>query len=69
MRTKLRVANLFPCVDWAAEMLKRWREFDESITEKLIFLKQHEGFIQELSHLQIHTCQLPRLGKNRCGFF
>jgi hypothetical protein len=52
MRTKLRFANLFPCVDWAVKILQQWAELDEQITKKLMFLKQHEDFIQTLNQLQ-----------------
>jgi hypothetical protein len=61
MRTKLRFANLFPCVDWAIKMLQQWAELDEQITEKLMFLKQQEAFIQTLNQLQKifkDTCEL-----------
>ena len=61
MRTKLRFANLFPCVDWAIKILQQWEELDEQITEKLMFIKHQETFIQTLHQLQKifkDTCEL-----------
>ena len=48
MRGKMRFANIFPCVDWAKKRLDNWDNLDESITEFLVFLKEHEAFIEEL---------------------
>lgn len=65
MRTKLRFANLFPCVDWAIEILNKWTNLDQEVTQKLLFLKHNEGFIQELNQVQNifkDTCQLLKNG-------
>lgn len=48
MRGKMRFANIFPCVDWAKKQLDNWVNLDESVTEFLAFLKEHEEFIEEL---------------------
>jgi hypothetical protein len=48
MRGKLRFANIFPCVSWAKKHLGNWDNTDNSIRENLIFLKEHEYFIEEL---------------------
>ena len=48
MRGKLRFANIFPCVEWAKKQLKNWEKLDPSVTEKLTFLKDNQGFIEEL---------------------
>jgi hypothetical protein len=67
MRTKLRFANLFPCVDWSVKILQKWTELDEQIREKLVFLKQHEDFIQSLNQLQKVFKDICELLKNK-GF-
>lgn len=48
MRIKLRFTNIFPCVDWAVNMLQKWEILSQEVKEKLFFLKQKEAFIQEL---------------------
>ncbi|TAF96700.1 MAG: hypothetical protein EAZ32_07265 [Cytophagia bacterium] len=67
MRTRLRFANLFPCVDWAMKILQQWPELDEPITEKLMFLKQQQAFIQTLNQLQKIFKDICELLKNQ-GF-
>lgn len=48
MRGKLRFANIFTCVDWAKKQLDNWINLDESVTNCLTFLKENQGFIEEL---------------------
>jgi hypothetical protein len=48
MRGKLRFANIFTCVDWAKKQLDNWINLEESIRSCLAFLKEHQGFIEEL---------------------
>lgn len=48
MRGKLRFANIFTCVDWAKKQLDNWINLDESIREHLAFLKENQGFVEEL---------------------
>ena len=48
MRGKMRFANIFSCVEWAKKQLDNWIKLDESKTKILAFLKDNEGFIEEL---------------------
>lgn len=48
MRGKMRFANIFPCVEWAKRQLDNWINLEESTTKILVFLKENQGFIDEL---------------------
>ncbi len=48
MRGKMRFANIFPCADWAEKMLSGWDGPSEGARDRLVFLKQHQGFIETL---------------------
>lgn len=48
MRTKLRFANIFPCVNWAEKMLNKWDRLNKEIQDALMFLKTNEAFIKSL---------------------
>jgi hypothetical protein len=65
MRTKLRFANMFSSVDWAIKILNQWANLQDEVRQKLLFLKEHEGFIEELNQVQKifkYTCQLLKNG-------
>jgi hypothetical protein len=53
MRGKMRFANIFPCITWANSCLDKWNTLDEKVQESLAFLRQHQGFIEDL--VQIGT--------------
>ena len=48
MRGKMWFANIFPCVEQAKKRLDNWIKLDESAAKILAFLKDNEGFIEEL---------------------
>ena len=48
MRGKMRFANIFPCVEWAKKQLDNWTDLGEFIAKSLVFLKENQGFIEEL---------------------
>jgi hypothetical protein len=52
MRGKLRFANIFPCINWANKHLINWTNLSTEIQDKLSFLKNNEGFFEELKHLE-----------------
>ena len=44
----MRFANIFPCVECAKKQLYNWTDLEESITKNLAFLKENQGFMDEL---------------------
>jgi hypothetical protein len=49
MRGKLRFANIFPSVEWAARCLKNWDTLPAVVRESLGFLKENTAFIDDLN--------------------
>lgn len=49
MRTKMRFANIFPCVDWAQKILAGWDDLEQNIQDELRLLKDNSAFFQSLS--------------------
>ncbi len=67
MRAKMRFANIFPCVNWAEKMLAQWDNLSEQVQQKLIFLKEHQQFIQSLIQVEVIFKTLCEKLKNK-GF-
>ena len=59
MRSTMRFANIFPCIDWSEKMLNIWDSLDEEVRKELAFLKENAGFIKEL-------VQTAKVFKNLC---
>jgi hypothetical protein len=48
MRGKMRFANIFPCVNWAEQMLQNWDYLEAEVQTKLVFLQEQKEFIETL---------------------
>jgi hypothetical protein len=48
MRGKMRFANIFPCVNWAEQMLQNWDNLEAEAQTKLVFLQEQKEFIETL---------------------
>lgn len=53
MRSKMRFANIFPCVDWAEKMLAGWDLLDPEVQDKVKLLKDNAAFFQSLSQVAV----------------
>jgi hypothetical protein len=67
LRGKLRFINVFSCVAWAKNLLDWWEELPCDVRESLSFLKQQQGFIEELSQQHFIFIQVCSVLKNK-GF-
>ena len=65
MRGKMRFANIFPCVNWAEQMLQDWDNLEEEVQNKLVFLQQQKEFIETLIEIaQIFKMVCSKLKNN-----
>ena len=48
MRGKMRFANIFPCINWAKNMLEKWQELSPNVQQTAAFLVEKRDFILEL---------------------
>ncbi len=61
------IINIFSCVSWAKNLLSSWETLPVEVRERLVFLQEQQGLIDELSEQHfIFTCVCELL-KNK-GF-
>ena len=71
VRSKSRFQNIFPIVTWAQQVSLHWDKLDEQQKERLSFLPQSKGLLEELILLQQVITQMSELlkikGMNKCS--